>query len=86
MLPTKCPQQPQLVTLQAMDGGRAVLGAADVDGRSIESDLLPTKVDELADPQRMPEGHQDQQPVADRVAAVTSGGQQLVDLGLVRSV
>jgi hypothetical protein len=43
--------------------------------------LLPTKVDELADPQRMPEGHQDQQPVADRVAAVTSGGQQLVDLG-----
>jgi hypothetical protein len=30
----------------------------------------------------MPEGHQDQQPVADRVAAVGSSSDQLVDLGL----
>jgi hypothetical protein len=29
----------------------------------------------------MPEGHQDQQPVADRVAAVTGDRQQLVYLG-----
>jgi hypothetical protein len=32
------------------------LGAADVDGRRIEIDLLPANVDQLADQQRMPEG------------------------------
>jgi hypothetical protein len=30
----------------------------------------------------MPERHQDQQPIAARVAALASGGQQLLDLGL----
>jgi hypothetical protein len=36
---------------------------------------------QFADPQRMTERHQDQQPVADRIAAVTGGGHQLVDFG-----
>ena len=30
----------------------------------------------------MPEGHKDEQPIADRVAAVAGGGQQAVDLAL----
>jgi hypothetical protein len=59
MLTTQCAQQPQLVTLQAMDARRAVLGAADIDSRGVEMDLLPANVHQLADPQRMPKGHQD---------------------------
>jgi len=35
MLAPKRPQQPQLVTLQAMIDRRAVLGAGDVDGREV---------------------------------------------------
>ena len=66
MLTPKCPQQPQLVTLQAVNARRAILGPADMNGRGIQTDLL----DELADPQCMPEGREDQQPVADRVAAL----------------
>jgi hypothetical protein len=31
-------------------------------------DLLPAHIDQLANPQRMPEGHQDQQPVTDGIA------------------
>jgi hypothetical protein len=45
-------------------------------------DLLPAQSNQFADPQRMPERHQDQQTVADRVAAVAGGGDQLVDLAL----
>ena len=47
MLAPQCPQQPQLVTFQTVDAGGAVLGAADMDGRGIEIDLLPAKVDQL---------------------------------------
>jgi hypothetical protein len=65
-----------------MDAGSPVLGAVDVDGRAVEIDLLPANVDKLTHPQRMPEGHKDQQPVAHRIATVTSGRDQLVDLGL----
>jgi hypothetical protein len=36
-----------------------------MDGRGTEIDLLPPNVDELGDPQCMPEGHEDQQPIAD---------------------
>ena len=36
----------------------------------------------LADPQRVPEGHEDEQTVADRVAAIAGSGQQGVDLAL----
>jgi hypothetical protein len=39
-----------------------------MDGRGVEIDLLPAKVDQLANSQGMPERHQDQQPIADRVA------------------
>jgi hypothetical protein len=81
MLAPQCPQQPQLVTLQAMDARRAVLGAADIDGRAIQVNLLPAKINELAHPQCVAEGHQDQQPIAAKVAAFTRGGHQLVDLG-----
>src|SRR6476620_4860282 len=63
-----------------MDARSAVLGAADMDGRGIEINLLPAKVDEFADPQCMSVGHQDQQPIADRIAAVAGSGQQAVDL------
>src|SRR3974377_1575015 len=42
------PQQPQLVTLQAMVAGRPVLGATDMDGRHVEFDLLPAKAHQLA--------------------------------------
>jgi hypothetical protein len=54
MLAPQCPQQPQLVTLQAVDAWRPVLGAADIDGRAIEVNLLPAKIDQLANPQGMP--------------------------------
>jgi len=59
---------------------RAVLGAGNVDGRGIEMDLLPAQSNQFTNPQRMPEGHEDQQPIADRIAALTRGGDQLVDL------
>ena len=78
----RCPQQPQLVSLQAVDARRAVLGAANVDSRGIEVNLLPANVDQLADPQCVPEGHEDQQPVAPRVAAVAGSGHQAIDLAL----
>ena len=65
-----------------MDPRRAVLDAADIDSRGIEVDLLPADIDQLAHPQRMPEGHEDQQPVPSRVAAVASRRQQLLDLSL----
>jgi hypothetical protein len=62
-----------------MDAGRAVLGPADIDRRRIKVDLLPPKIDQFANPQRMPECHQDQQPITTRVAAVASGRQQLLN-------
>ena len=64
-----------------MNARRAILGAADIDCRGIEMDLLPANVDQFANSQRMPESHQDQQPIANRVAAVARGRNQLVDLG-----
>ena len=57
MLAPQRPQQPQLVTLQAVDARRAVLGEADLDGRGIEINLLPANVDQLANTECMPEGH-----------------------------
>jgi hypothetical protein len=65
-----------------VDARRTVLGAADMDGRGIEIDLLPANVDKLADPQCMPEGHEDQQPIAGRVTTVAGSGQQAIDLAL----
>jgi hypothetical protein len=64
-----------------MNARRAVLGAVDIDGRTVEMNLLPAKIHKLADPQCMAEGHQDQQPVASRVAAFAGCSDQLVDLG-----
>jgi hypothetical protein len=81
-LAPQCPQQPQLVTLQAMDARRPVLGPANVDGRGIEVNLLPAKINQLTDAQRMPEGHEDQHSVTDRIAAVAGGVDQLGNLGL----
>ena len=54
-----------------MNAGSAVLGAADMDGRGIKMDLLPAKVHQLANPQRMPECHQDQHegPPVEQVGA-----------------
>jgi hypothetical protein len=51
-----------------VNAGRAVLGPPNVDCRGLQVDLLDLDVDELADPQRMAEGQQDQQTVARRVA------------------
>src|SRR5262245_40592724 len=82
MLTPQRPQQPQFVTLQPVDSWSTILGAADIDGRSIEMDLLPAEGHQLTDPQRVPECHEDQQSVANRVAAITGGRQQLLDLGL----
>jgi len=65
-----------------MDARCAVLGPTDVNGGRVEMDLLPAKVDQLANPQRMSECHQDQQPIADRIAAIAGRGQQLIDLSL----
>jgi hypothetical protein len=45
-------------------------------------DLLPAKIDQLAHPQGVAEGHRDQQPIANRVAAVAGGLDQALDLGL----
>jgi hypothetical protein len=53
-----------------------------MDGRGIETDLLPAKIDKLAYPQSMPERHQDHKPVADGIATAASRGHQAVDLGL----
>ena len=64
-----------------MDAWRAVLGPADINSRGIKMDLLPANVDQLAHPERMPERHQDQQPIAARIAALASSSQQLLDLG-----
>jgi hypothetical protein len=80
MLAPECPQQSQLVSLQAMNARRAILGAADIDSRGIEVDLLPADIDQLTHPQGVPECHQDQQPIADWVAAVAGGGNQAIDL------
>jgi hypothetical protein len=63
-----------------MNARRAVLGAADIDSRSVEMDLLPADIDQLTHPQGMPECHQDQHPIADWVAAVAGGGKQAIDL------
>ena len=41
----------QLVTLQAVNAWRAVLGAADIDGCAIQMNLLPAKIHKLANPQ-----------------------------------
>ena len=41
MLAPERPQQPQLVTLQVLDAGRAILGSTDMDGRGVEINLLP---------------------------------------------
>jgi hypothetical protein len=65
-----------------MNARCAVLGPLDIDGRGVQVNLLPAKVDQLADAQRMPEGHQDQQSVAARIAAVAGGVDQLGNLGL----
>ena len=63
-----------------MNSRSTVLGSGDMDGRGVEVDLLPADIHELADPQGMPEGHQDQEPVANRVAAVAGSGEQALDL------
>jgi len=44
-----------------MDSRSTVLGPADMDGRGIETDLLPAWINHLANQQGMPEGHEDQQ-------------------------
>jgi len=64
-----------------MIAGRAVLGALDVDRSRIEVDLLPSQADKLTNPECVPESHQDHQTIANRIAAVTGSGEQLVDLG-----
>jgi hypothetical protein len=43
--------------LQTVVARRAVLGTGDADGRGVEMNLLPAKIHQLADPQRMPERH-----------------------------
>jgi hypothetical protein len=65
-----------------MDARRAILRPVDMNGRRIEINLLPAKPDKLADPQRMPEGHKDQRPIAERITAVVASLQQPVDLAL----
>ena len=62
------PDQPQFVTLKAVNAGGAVLGPPDVDRGGLQVDLLDLDVDELANPQRMAEGQQDQQTIASWVA------------------
>jgi hypothetical protein len=63
-----------------VDPRRAVLGAADIDSRGIEMDLLPADIDQLAHSQGMPESHEDQQPIVNGVATLAGTGRQLVDL------
>jgi hypothetical protein len=67
-----------------VDARRAVLGAADVDSCGIKVNLLPANVDQFTDPQRKPEGQEDQQPVARRVAAVAGSVHQPGNLASVR--
>jgi len=63
-----------------VDAWRSVLGPADIDRRTVQVDLLPAEIHQLTDPQGVTEGHQDQQPIAARVTALTSSSHQLVDL------
>jgi hypothetical protein len=65
-----------------MDAWRPVLGAPDGDRRRLEVYVVDPHIDQLAYPQRMAEGHQHQQPIALRVAALASCSEQLLDLGL----
>ena len=65
-----------------MDARCTVLGSGNVDGRGIKMNLLPADAHKLADPQRMPERHQDKQSIADRIAAVAGGGEKTIDLAL----
>ena len=67
------PATAELVTLEPVNAGRAVLGAADINGRAIKVNFLPAQIDQLANPQRMQEGHADQQPVTNRVATIAGG-------------
>jgi hypothetical protein len=82
--PRRLPRRPCTSVIAACVStlSSAVLGAADMDGRGVEINLLPANVDEFADPQCMPEGHEDQQSIAHRVAAVSGGGEQAIDLAL----
>ena len=61
------PQQSQLVALQAANARRAILCPPNVDRRGVEVDLLPAKVNRLANSPRMQKGHVDQQPIPDWV-------------------
>jgi hypothetical protein len=65
-----------------MDSRSTVLGSTDMDSRGVEVDLLPAKINKLTDSEGVPECHEDQEPIADRVAAVAGGGDQAVDLAL----
>jgi hypothetical protein len=69
-----------------MDSWSTVLDTADMDSRGVEVDLQPAKVNKLTDSQGMPECHEDQEPIADRVAAVAGGGDQAVDLARRRGL
>jgi hypothetical protein len=60
---------------------RAVLGAGDVDGRGVEMNPFPAQAHQLANPQGMPERHEDQQSVPNRVSTLASGVHQLGNLG-----
>ena len=53
-----------------MDTRCAVLRPPDVDGRGLEVDLVYPQVHQLADAQRMAIGHEHQQPVTIRIAAL----------------
>jgi hypothetical protein len=41
-----------------------------MDGRRIEINLLPANVDQLTNPQCMPEGHEDEQPSSIRSRSI----------------
>jgi hypothetical protein len=58
-LPLEPPQGPELVTVQGMGAGCAVLDPPHVQDGAVEVDLVPAQVTGLGGTQPVPEGHQD---------------------------
>ena len=71
-----------LVAFEVMGAVDGALEAADGDGTLIEIDIIPSEVDELADPQAVQERHQCDHVVAMPVPVTLQCGEQSVELVL----
>ena len=78
-------ERPQFVTLDGMHAGNRPLQPPHIEPGGLKVDVRPSQVDQLRDPQRVAEGHEDHGRVAVTVAPVVvtpRGFHQLLDLAL----